>query len=215
MVAGFHSQQLFLIGLSFGAIAWLGQAAPWSRAWWLGAACAVLALGSMATGFVASAVVIVILSWRVQKKEIPAPTTTATLFFCAAVTAVGWFTRATVTYHDTLKAQNAGDFLLSLVHSLQWPIAVGPWPALTALASLPLWLPWAWVAARAACGCGPAAGRNFTWMLAALGGWVLLQLLATAYARGAGGDPPASRHIDTPAFGAIINGVAAAWLVQT
>jgi hypothetical protein len=209
VIAGFHSQQFFLLGLSFGTIVFLGTAVPWSRKWWLGAVCAILALGSMATGFFASVVVIGILSLRVQKKEIPAPSTTATLFFCAAIAAIGWFTRVTVGYHDSLKAQNAGDFALSLIHSLQWPNASVSW------ALIPLWLPWTWVAARTLARRAQGPERSFDWILTALGGWVLLQILATAYARGAGGLPPASRYIDTLAFGAVLNGMAAAWLVQT
>jgi hypothetical protein len=208
VLAGFHSQQFFLIGLSLGTIVWLSQAAPWSRTWWLGAACAVLALGSMATGFLASAVVIALLCLRVQKREISAPSTTATLFLCTAVAAIGWFTRVTVSYHDPLKAKNAADFLLSLMHSLQWPSLNLGW------ALLPLWLPWGWLAYRRTAGHGPEAGRTFEWILVALGFWVLLQLLATAYARGAGGDLPASRYIDTLVFGAVVNAMAAAWLAQ-
>jgi hypothetical protein len=206
LINGFHSQQFFLIGLSFGTIACLCEASPWSRKWWLGAICAILALGSMATGFFAPAVVIVVLSWRVQKREIPAPTTTATLFFCAAITAVGWFTHATVIYHDSLKAQNAEDFLLSVLHSLQWPTPSTSW------AFVPLWLPWGWLAYRTVIRRQENARKTFDWILVALGGWVLLQVLATAYARGAGGDPPASRYVDTLAFGAVVNAIAVAWL---
>ena len=209
VIAGFHSQQFFLIVLSFAAIVCLIEAPPWSRNWWLGAVCALLALGSMATGFFASVVVIGVLSLRVQKKEIPAPATTAALVFCTAIAAVGWFTRVTVSYHDSLKAQNPTDFLLSLMHSLQWPMAIMPWLL------IPLWLPWSWIAWRTFVRRGQGVKRSFDWTLTALGGWVLLQLLATAYARGAGGEPPASRYIDTLAFGAVVNAMAAAWLVQT
>jgi len=209
VIGGFHSQQFFLIGLSLGIIVYLCEASPWSGKWWIGAICAILALGSMATGFLASVVVICILSLRVQKREIPAPSTTATLFFCAAVAAVGWFTRATVAYHDALKAQNFSDFILSLLHSLQWPAATMPWAVVV------LWLPWAWLAAKTLSTRSMRSGRSFDWVLTALGGWVLLQLLATAYARGAGGGPPASRYIDTLAFGSVINCLAAVWLLQT
>jgi hypothetical protein len=208
VIAGFHSQQFFLIGLSFGAIVCLGEARPWSRAWWLGAICAVLALGSMATGFLASLIVICILSVRVQKREIPGPATTVTLFLCTVVAAVGWFTRVTVGYHDGLKAQTAGEFALSLIHSLQWPMTTAPWTLIL------LWLPWSWLALRTIFGRPEGSGRPFDWTLTALGGWVIAQLLATAYARGVGGDPPASRYIDTLVFGAVVNAMAAAWLVQ-
>ncbi|MEY2880348.1 MAG: hypothetical protein RLZZ15_2728 [Verrucomicrobiota bacterium] len=50
-------------------------------------------------------------------------------------------------------------------------------------------------------------------VIAALGGWVVLQVLATAYARGANGDFPAPRYMDTLAFGLAANALALAWLL--
>jgi hypothetical protein len=43
----------------------------------------------------------------------------------------------------------------------------------------------------------------------------MLQLGATAYARGAGGDYPASRYMDTLAFGVAVNALALGWLLTT
>jgi hypothetical protein len=43
---------------------------------------------------------------------------------------------------------------------------------------------------------------------------VLVQVFATAYARGKGADYPASRYMDTLAFGAMANAVALAWLLK-
>ncbi len=50
--------------------------------------------------------------------------------------------------------------------------------------------------------------------LVALGGWVLVQIVATAYARGAGADYPASRYMDTLTFGAMVNALALGWLIS-
>jgi len=209
VIGGFHSQQFFLIGLSIGTIVCLCEALPWSLKWWLGAVCSILALGSMATGFLAAVVVICTLSLRVQKREIPAQSTTATLFFCTAIAAIGWFTRVTVTVHDPLKAHGVEDYALSIANSLQWPITASHW------ALIPMWLPFCWLSYRLAAHRRQGSGRTFEWILGALGSWVLLQIIATAYARGAGGGPPASRYIDTLCFGAAINAMAAAWMIQT
>ena len=43
---------------------------------------------------------------------------------------------------------------------------------------------------------------------------MLVQLLATAYARGAGAVYPATRYMDTLAFGAMVNGISLAWLAS-
>lgn len=66
-ISGFHSQQYFLLPLSFGMIVLLPDASPWSVRWWLGAACGALALFSMASGLLAAAVVIAVMllaGWR-------------------------------------------------------------------------------------------------------------------------------------------------------
>ncbi len=207
VLAGFHSQQFFLIGLSFGAVAWLGDADPWSGRWWCGAVCAVLALGTMATGFFAAVIVGAMLLWRSVRREISWPAAVPTLVLCAAVAATGWFTRVVVPGDRPFMAHDAHDFILYIVHSLQWPIAASGW------AAVPLWLPWAWVTVlvmRGAAGPRSRAG----WLLAGMGGWVLLQLIATAYGRGNGAAPPASRYLDTIVVGAVANGLAAAWLIE-
>jgi hypothetical protein len=91
---------------------------------------------------------------------------------------------------------------------MQWPVPDGHawWAALV------LWLPWAFVVWRALRNRGSRNRGALT--IAALGGWVVLQLLATAYARGANGDYPAPRYMDTLAFGIIANALALGWLLS-
>ena len=214
IVGGFHSQQFFLIGLSFGAIAWLPLAAPWSRSWWLGAAFAALALGSMASGFIAPSVVIGLLVVRLLRKETTFRAAGPAMALCAVLAVIGLLTQVSVPYHESLKAHSAQDFLLTVIHSLQWPDFWTAWSAVL------IWLPWCWLTwvvftdGRSKVGrrapATPARLSGYT--LAGLGGWVILQILATAYARGAGGGEPASRYIDTLLFGAVVNGLAVAWL---
>jgi hypothetical protein len=204
VLSAFHSQQFFLIGLSFCAIAWL-PAPPGTRRWWFGAVCAVLALGSMASGFFAVIVASALVGWRLIRRETDWRSARPTLMVAAAVILIAVGTRATVEYHEGLKAHNWCDFGLTFWHGLQWP-----WPHWSPLAVV-LWAPWAWLAIallRSRRGSLDADGV----LLLGLGGWVLLQLLATAYARGAGGPEPAPRYMDTLVFGAIVNALALGWL---
>lgn len=209
ILRGFDSQQYFLISLSFGAIVWLPTAEPGSRRFWLGTVCAVAALGSMATGFFASVVVGGMLLLRWAKKEAPLRKLWPALALCAAAAAVGDLTHVTVPYHAVYIARSFEDFSLSFRHSLQWP-GYGPmwsWMAVV------VWLPWTWLTMKILRGRS-AATEPLGPVLMGLGGWVILQLLATAYARGAGGPAPASRYEDTLVFGATVNALAWAWLWQ-
>ncbi len=205
VLGGFHSPQFLLIGLSFGAIGLLPRSDPGSAPWWLGAACAVLALGTLASGFFASVVVIGIVSLRRLRGEISTRKAGPTLALCAIVVAAGWFTRVSVDYHSFLKARNADDFVMTLVRNLRWPAGSAGWAAVL------LWVPWAWLTGRVILRGDPAP-RAWGTAVAGFGGWVILQVVATAYARGAGGPEPASRYLDTLLAGSVANALALGWL---
>ncbi len=206
ILGGFHSQQYWLLGLSFAAVVVLSFARPWSGRWWAGLAAAVLALGSMGSGFLASVVVLGLLGYRILRREISWRETWPTLALLGLVIAIGAATRVEVYYHQPLKAKTAHDFIFSILRSLEWPLRDRDWVGAI------LWLPWA-LAAMRTWQARESAEARFGQTLLGLGGWVLVQLAATAYARGAGADYPASRYMDTPAFGLIVNGIALAWLL--
>jgi hypothetical protein len=207
ILGGFHSQQYWLLGLSFAAIVTLPFARTGSARWWIGALSAILALGSMGSGFLAAAVVLALVVWRIARAETTLRATWPTLALSVALIAVGLLTRVEVYYHQQLKAKTAHDFIFSILRSLEWPLRDHDWTGII------LWLPWllvAWRVARPKPTDSPRAAQS----IAALGGWVLVQLVATAYARGAGADYPASRYMDTLSFGAMVNAVALAWLMS-
>jgi hypothetical protein len=218
VLGGFHSQQYWLLLLSFAAIVTLPFSRPSAPGWWVGAVAAVLALGSMGSGFVAAAVVLVVAGWRLWQREATVRAMWPSLLVASAVTLTGLLTRTEAPWHDSIKARSAQDFVFSIVHSLQWPLRDHHWAAGV------LWLPWVVLALRVARTRRGAAPGESTAMrpggrerrvdetLVALGGWVLVQIVATAYARGVGADYPASRYMDTLAFGAMVNGIALAWL---
>jgi len=206
IINGFHSQQLLLVGLSFGAIA--GIAAGKDSGYrWLGLACMALAMLTMASGFFAAATVLGALLFMAIRRE---RTWRSVLPFLAAATilvAAGCLTRVSVPYHESTKAHTLSEFVSTFVQCAEWPAAGvnNGWLA------VPLWLPWCWLVWRVFRRSGSSA-RGSAISLSSLGAWVLLQLLATAYARGAGGNPPPSRYVDTLIVGAIVNALALGWL---
>lgn len=207
-IAGFHSQQYFLLGFSFGAIALLPAAAPWTPRWWTGATCALAALGTMGSGFFAAAVVLLVLAlqgWRDRDLGGTFRRSAPTLVVCLLLIALGALGRVPVNYHESLKAGSTADFLGYTLHCLQWPAADASW-----LAPI-LWLPATLLAWRV----GRRREREsdtFPLVVLGLAAWAFLQILATAYTRGVGGGMPSSRYGDTLAFGLLANGLALAWL---
>ncbi len=206
VLGGFHSQQYWLLGLSVATVALLPFARAGSARWWAGTAAATLALFSMGSGLLAAgaAGVLVVLRWA--RREMSARDTLATLAVTAAVVGVGLLLRVEVEWHQEMKARTAADFLGSIVRSLQWPWREQAWAALM------LWVPWTLVALGRLRprprGEAPHGRDNHALLVTGLGGWVLLQVAATAYARGAGGGYPASRYMDTLALGVVANALA-------
>ena len=207
ILGGFHSQQYWLLILSFAAMTTLPFARTWGAAWWAGLAAAALALLTMGSGFLAAAVVLAVVGFRAVRRDMTWRAAWPTLVFMAVLIAIGALTRVEVYYHQQLKAKTVHDFVFSLLRSLEWPLRDHDW------AGAILWLPWVLAAVRVFRSRDPKESRAGQ-TIVALGGWVLVQLLATAYARGAGADYPASRYMDTPAFGLMANGLALAWLAS-
>lgn len=215
VLGGFHSQQYWLVGLSFVALVTLPFSPAWSKPWWLGALTAILVMGSMGSGLLAAAVAVLVILWRWGRREVRFPDVWPTVALGLALMAVGFFTRVDVEWHQHMKAKTVHDFVFSIVHSLQWPWRDRNWAAAV------LWLPWLLAAWRVMTSRPerdlPLEADRFVRhagpTLVALGGWVLVQLAATAYARGAGADYPASRYMDTLSFGAALNGLALGWLL--
>lgn len=226
IVSGFHSQQYWLIGLSVVAIAALPWVQPFRPAWWGSVAVAVLALFSMASGMFAALTILVLLlvRWAMPKpaagRDSP-PTSKSrwpTAVVSATIVAVGFATRVSVSYHESLKAHSLHDFLLSVIRSFAWPVRDHDWAAIV------VWLPWLLIATYVVgvtlrfwpwnrSGTLQRGDDRAALSLFGVGGWVLAQFIATAYARGTGGDYPQPRYMDTAAVGAWVNGIAALWIV--
>lgn len=217
VLGGFHSQQYWLLATSFFAIVLLPFARPNTAPWWTGAIAATLALFTMGSGLLAAAVVIVVVGFRLLRRETDPRSAWPALLISSLLVCAGAITRVEVDYHAHMKAKTLHDFFFSLVHSLQWPVPSGyDW-----LAAL-LWLPWLLAAIsvlRRRSDNSSHSSNTYSavtgQIIVALGGWVLVQLLATAYARGAGAGFPASRYMDTLTFGTMVNGLCVSWLVAS
>lgn len=203
VLGGFHSQQYWLIATSVIAMMVLPFARPWSAAWWGAVAAGWLALVTMGSGFFAALVVLTWVGFRLLRRQTTWREMWPTLAICGAILVTGVLTRASAPWHDSLRGRTAHDWIFTIVHNLQWPVPrdFGLVPALV------LWAPWAVLAIRVL-GPQPDGATRPVQTVAALGGWVMMQVVATAYARGAGGDFPASRYMDTLVFGMVVNGLA-------
>jgi hypothetical protein len=191
-LSGFQSQFYFLL-IGSGITIWgLGPSEPWSSRWWLGACAVVAALFTVAAGFLAAVAVVGLTvldclkhrpNWR---RHLP------TWGVCGVVTLAGLLLKADVAHHHELQAHSAGEFLTALANNLAWPWPILPWFA--AFNVLPLVL-LGWFYIRSGEKDLPAER-----MILGVGFWIGLQSLATAFARGAGGEPPGWRYMDSCSF---------------
>jgi hypothetical protein len=197
VLGGFHSQQYWLIGLSCAAIVWVPFAKVDSVRWWLGLIATLLVMGAMGSGFFAAVVILGVVAWR----RIHGQNGRGSWWLCAlmlALVLIGWRTRVEVGYHDFLKARSVHDFALSILRSLAWPWRRWDWLGVV------LWLPFGRLVLDFV--RRPENRRSeFAQMMIALGGWVLLQIVATALVRGAGAEYPASRYMDTLVISTLVN----------
>jgi hypothetical protein len=108
-------------------------------------------------------------------------------------------------FRELNMAHSFSDFFSCLGNNLSWPTGLRPWMA--PLNLFPLLL-LGWVYFRS-----PAKDQPAERMMLGIGIWTILQSLATAIMRGAGGLPPAFRYMDTLCFLFIANVLSIALLV--
>jgi len=232
-LVGFQSQFYFLIGFSLVTIWGMIDPRGWAAArWWCGLVCGGLAMISMGSGMMCFMPVVAIAAVRLGSRWAPKLSTkasepsatqgnragwtgehslsgsgtlqafraepwipaAATLAVATAALLVGWLTRGRAPWDDALDAKHLSDFLLYFLHCLAWP-ARG-WPGLAALA----WIPWVYFAISR---FGRYSLRQE--LLLAVGLWVLLQIAAVSFYRGADGGYPADRYADIWIVGLVVN----------
>lgn len=196
-LAGFQSQFYFLLLFSLLTLWLLGLHPPNSARWWWGVATAILALFTVASGFLAAAAVFALAFLRAARRPQTWKKEAPTLAFCTAVILAGLLLKADVRHHHVLQAHTPMEFLLSLGANLAWPwIVVPPFAVLNLLPLAAL----AWVVLK-----NPAERHPAGQMTLVIGIWAVLQGMAAAYARGAEGKPPGWRYMDSSSFILVAN----------
>lgn len=207
VISGFQSQFYFLLLFSVGCIALILTAREKSCGWWLGLALGVLAIFTMGSGVLAAGVVLAIVLLRLLLRHTTLSSHWLVLTGCGLAIAVGCVSHVTAPWHEGLHARSLGEFFAATAHLLQWPTQGSVWVAFVIHA------PWFLLLARILKRHRPdqAVTEN---LFLALGLWVILQCMATGYARGEGAPLPGSRYCDTLAFGLLINVVILAYLLD-
>ena len=203
VLGGFQSQFYFLVGFSLLAMNGLIARAVFSGGWFLGLAAGLAAGVSMGSGFLCFVPVAAVSLLRTLRRGAPVRRAWVTLAVCIGVVGVAWIFRAHAPWHEPMHAQTPRDFLLYSYHCLSWPAPEWPWLAAV------LWLPFLWAAFRWIRSGASEGDGSF---IMAGGAWVLLQIAAISYSRGADGGLPASRYGSVLMVGVIFAFMSVAWL---
>jgi hypothetical protein len=192
---GFHSSWYFFIFLALVSLWGLLLKPNFSVGWWLGALAAPLGIFTMASGFVAGAVVIVVSGWQMMVEAKSRWTHLPSMLVGTATLVTGLLLNHSPDHHTQLRADGVGTYLGALGRNLAWPWSETPWCALI------LFLPVAL--------CAMVIIRNrqkltsAQLIVAGLAIWAVAQALAAAYARGY--NPVGSRHMETLTIGVLAN----------
>jgi hypothetical protein len=200
---GFQSQFYFLLLFSLLTI-WLLGSEPYSRRWRWGIVAGACALLAMASGLLAAVAVGAVLVFEILKNPSQLRRHLPTLAVCAALAVAGLFFENR-DFRELNMAHSLHDFFSCLGNNLSWPTGLRPWMA--PLNLFPLLL-LAWFYFRS-----PEKDQPVERMILGIGVWTILQSLATAIMRGAGGLPPAFRYMDTLCFLFIANILSVALLI--
>lgn len=184
---GFQSQFYFASLFSVAAILGLGFSQPGGKGWFVGLLLAVLAIFTMASGFLAAAAVVGLVILRSAKQRSFTPGQMFTTLGGLAVIGLGLALKASIAQHQKFQAKTVSDFFSALSGNLAWPFS--DQPAMALLFCLPLAL----VAVR----YFQADVKNLraAEFVLVLGGWGILQAAALAFGRANLAE--SSRYLDT------------------
>lgn len=183
---GFQVPFYLLLLFSLGQIVLTLSHDRFGWRWWGGLGCGVLAIATLASGFLASLAVLAVLGHRLMREHRWSAQQGVTAALMVALAVAGWLMKSDVPGHEELKAHSLGRFAHGFLELLAWPGSVAfPWALL-------LFVPAAGFVVRRLRSRSTSPDEA---VLLGLLSWVLLQCLATAYARG-GGLVLAPRYFD-------------------
>jgi hypothetical protein len=208
-LGGFQLPIYLLVGVSL-LFLWLMTCVTSSGWKWCGGIlCVLLFPFTMASGFLACAALTLLLLMNQCRRGETGRMVPAALLLCLGGIIAGMLLKVDVAAHANLKAASLMDFLIASVAYLGWPLTLfslvgggifGGWGALLG-AVLLLWLPFMVLAGKYL-RHGKSDCRVS--LLMGVGLWILLQVAASAYARGKLLIPP-SRYQDIFALGLLVN----------
>ena len=192
---GFQVQFYFLLLFSLGHL-WLTlESDRFSVRWALGQLCGLLAVASLASGFLSAIAILAVLGHRLVRERRWSAQQWTTASLAVAFSLLGWVMKNDVPGHAELRVHGPGQFIEAILQLIAWPgSAVFPWALL-------LFIPTVVFVVRR------VQSRETTPIEARLMGllaWVLLQCLATAYARGGSGTVLSPRYMDLLAVNVIL-----------
>lgn len=210
-LAGFQSQFYFLLILSFLALMIFSKYEALSLPWWLGVAACAGAYFSLASGVFAALAAVLICALQIimgaRRRILREGIGIAILI---ALVAVMLANIRIVEHHASLKAQSIEQFLgaLSLLFFAPMKL-IGAFDKLPAyglglLLHSPIIIFCLYSLRR------PTSMSSFQWLIMAVAGWGLLQMVSLAYGRAAGATAP--RYLDLLIILIPLNVVALFWL---
>ncbi len=189
---GLYTQFYFLLVFSLLMIWFMLLYPPWSVGWWVGVLAGVSVLFTAASGFLAGGAVGGLTALELLKRPRTWRKHLPTFAVCGLIGIAGLLLKADVPHHKALQAHSPAEFLIALGNNLAWPWIVVPPYAAVNLFPLAL-LGWIYLTSK-------EEQLNAEKVTLGIGAWVLLQSMAAAYARGAGGGLPFWRYMDTSSF---------------
>lgn len=207
---GFQTPFYLLVLLSLLAIWGLGFHQPNRMQWAAGLIAGVVASMTLASGFIAAAIVAALYILRLATGRVTLRSTVPTLLVCTAIIGASLVAREHVVAHDHLKAASLAVWLQVFAKCLAWPFAT---PALALVLYLPLGAAFYLYLRQQPSSSQAAAADRALEPLLALGGWAIVQAAAIAYARGNWEiNGISSRYMDLLALGTVANLMAAVQL---
>jgi hypothetical protein len=193
---GFASQYYTLLLFAVVAIWGLASHRPGAVGWWIGAAGAILAWFSVATGGLAALAVAAWMGLSLARREGVPRENSVTLGIALAIGAGGLCLSIGVGQQSTLEPRSLDELLIRFAGLLGWPNPTA-WAAPIAYAPF-AWLVWRLLRGRRSTGRAEA-------FLVPLGIFALLNTAALAYARNRYGGLAVSRYMDFLSLGAVVN----------
>jgi hypothetical protein len=215
---GFQSPFYFLLLFSLGHI-WLTlERDDFNRRWALGQLSGALALLSLASGLFSSVAVMTVIAHRGVRERRLTKQQVVTVLISSVYCVIGWLLKNDFPPHAFLRAHNAGEFIRGFFELLAWPgSALFPWALLLIVPAIVFFV--RVVKSRTT--------SSEDAVLLGLFAWVILQCLATAYARGGSGAVLSPRYLDLLSLNVILGlvfvarefsgrirwGIAGAWIL--